>query len=337
MKLVHSKAGYDQEEAYFHREEKRLLGFNHVSYIKRVRRHCKSNSIYARGKTDFAQKYRRFARLYRARNHCKIYCSFIKSTKNMNKVLKYAALDILKNKIVIAYTVMLALFAWSAFSLEDNAAKGILTLLNIILLTVPLVSVLFSTIYVYNSSEFIELLVSQPIKRSKIWTALFIGLSLALVLAYIVGAGIPLLIFADLGTALMMIVAGSMLSIIFVAVAFLCSILTRDKAKGVGISLIVWLYFSLLFDGLVLFLFFQFADYPIEKIVVGLSALSPVDMCRILILLRLDVAAMLGMTGAVFKDNFGSGGGLLLSFGILALWIIIPFIISLKKFRKKDL
>ncbi|MBK6611327.1 MAG: ABC transporter permease subunit [Sphingobacteriales bacterium] len=255
----------------------------------------------------------------------------------MNKVLKYAALDILKNKIVIAYTVMLALFAWSAFSLEDNAAKGILTLLNIILLTVPLVSVLFSTIYVYNSSEFIELLVSQPIKRSKIWTALFIGLSLALVLAYIVGAGIPLLIFADLGTALMMIVAGSMLSIIFVAVAFLCSILTRDKAKGVGISLIVWLYFSLLFDGLVLFLFFQFADYPIEKIVVGLSALSPVDMCRILILLRLDVAAMLGMTGAVFKDNFGSGGGLLLSFGILALWIIIPFIISLKKFRKKDL
>ena len=97
------------------------------------------------------------------------------------------------------------------------------------------------------------------------------------------------------------------------------------------------MYFSLLFDGLVLFLFFQFADYPIEKIVVGLSALSPVDMCRILILLRLDVAAMLGMTGAVFKDNFGSGGGLLLSFGILALWIIIPFIISLKKFRKKDL
>lgn len=25
MKLAHSKAGYDQEEAYFHREEKRLL------------------------------------------------------------------------------------------------------------------------------------------------------------------------------------------------------------------------------------------------------------------------------------------------------------------------
>ncbi len=255
----------------------------------------------------------------------------------MNKVLKYAALDILKNKIVIAYMVMLALFSWSAFSLEDNAAKGILTVLNLILLTVPLVSVLFSTIYVYNSNEFIELLVSQPVARSKIWTALFLGLSLALILAYVIGAGIPLLIFADSGTALMMIVSGSMLTIIFVAVAFLCSILTRDKAKGIGISIMLWLYFALLFYVLVLFLFFQFVDYPIEKIVVGLSALSPVDMCRILILLRLDVSAMLGMTGAVFKNNFGSSWGLLLSFGMLSVWIIVPFVISLKKFTKRDL
>lgn len=255
----------------------------------------------------------------------------------MNKVLKYVVLDILKNKIVIAYLIMLALFTWSAFGLEDNVSKGVLTVLNLILLAVPLVSVLFSTIYVYNSTEFIELLVSQPLKRSKIWMALFLGLSLALIMAYIIGAGIPLLIFADTGTALMMIVSGAMLSVIFVAIAFLCSILTRDKAKGIGISIMLWLYFALLFDGLVLFLFFQFADYPIEKIVVGLSALSPIDMCRILVLLRLDVSAMLGMTGAVFKENFGSGWGLLLSYGMLVLWILLPFLISLKKFVKKDL
>ncbi len=255
----------------------------------------------------------------------------------MNRILKYVALDIFKNRIVIAYMVMLALFSWSAFSLEDNATKGTLTVLNILLLAVPLMSVLFAAIYVYNSSEFIELLVSQPIGRSKIWIALFTGLSLALVLAYIVGAGIPLLVFADTGTAIMMIVSGSLLTIIFVAVAFLCSILTRDKARGIGISIMVWLYFALLFDGLVLFLFFQFADYPIEKIVVGLSALSPVDMCRILVLLRLDVSAMLGMTGAIFKDNFGSSWGLLLSFGMMMVWIIIPFVISLRKFMKKDL
>lgn len=255
----------------------------------------------------------------------------------MSRILKYVVLDILKNKIVLAYALMLALFSWSAFGLEDNSAKGLLTLLNIVLLTVPLVSVLFSTIYVYNSHEFIELLASHPVHRSMIWKALFTGLTLSMAAAFLVGTGIPLLLFAEPGTALMMMAAGSLLSAIFVAVAFLSCILTRDKAKGIGISVLLWLYFALLFDGLVLFLFFQFADYPIEKPVVVLSALSPVDLCRILILLRLDVSAMMGFTGAIFQDFFGNSWGLALSFFLLLLWMIVPFLVSLGKFKKKDL
>lgn len=255
----------------------------------------------------------------------------------MIRVLKYVAIDILKNKIVIAYTLMLVLFSWSVFSLEDNASKGLLSILNVVLLTVPLVSILFSTIYVYNSNEFIELLVSHPVKRSKIWNALFIGLSLSMVAAYLIGVGIPLLVFVDFSTAILMITAGSLLTMIFVAVAFLCSILTRDKARGIGLSIMLWLYFALLFDGLVLFLFFQFAEYPIEKIVVMLSALSPVDLFRILVLLKMDVSAMMGFTGAVFKNLFGSNWGILYSFGLLSLWVAVPFFLSLRKFSKKDL
>lgn len=255
----------------------------------------------------------------------------------MMKILKYVILDILKNKIVIAYTILLALITWTAFGLEDNASKGTLTVLNVVLLMVPLVSVLFSTIYVYNSNEFIELLVSHPLKRSIIWKALFTGLSGSMVAAYVIGTGIPLLLFAETGTAIMMIAAGSMLSVIFVAIAFLSCILARDKAKGIGVSIMLWLYFALIFDALVLFLFFQFADYPIEKPVVFLSALSPIDLCRILILLRLNIGDMMGYTGAIFKTYFGSNQGLVISFGLMALWVWVPFYISLRKFKKKDL
>ncbi|MBX2921890.1 MAG: ABC transporter permease subunit [Chitinophagaceae bacterium] len=255
----------------------------------------------------------------------------------MRRILKYVILDIIKNKTVIAYTIMLSLFSWGTFALEDNASKSLLSLLNIVLLIVPLMSVLFATIYVYNSSEFIELLVSQPVKRSKIWNALFTGLSISLIIAYVAGVGVPLLLFSDTGTALIMIAAGSLLSAIFVAIAFLSSILTRDKAKGIGISIMLWLYFSLLFDGLVLFLFFQFSDYPIEKIVVVLSALSPVDLFRILVLLQLDISDMMGYAGAVFEKFFGNQWGLLISFSLLVLWIIVPFYLSLKKFKKQNL
>lgn len=255
----------------------------------------------------------------------------------MSRIIRFIILDILKNKIVLVYTVLLAAFAWSAFSLEDNSSKGTLTLLNIILLIVPLVSILFSTIYIYNSAEFIELLVSQPIKRNKIWISLFFGLSLSFVTAFILGAGIPLFVFADTNIAIIMTTIGCIITLVFIAIAFLSSILSRDKAKGIGISISVWLYFALLFDGLVLFLLFQLAEYPIEKMMVFLSATSPIDLARILILLQLDVSALMGYTGAIFKDYFGSTLGLLVAFLLLLIWVIVPFLFSLKIFKHKDL
>ena len=255
----------------------------------------------------------------------------------MNRIIKIIFLDILKNKIILAYTLILAILSWSSFGLEDNSAKGLLTILNIILFTVPLVSILFATIYLYNSAEFIELLLSQPIKRKKIWLSLFLGLSLAMVLAFFIGAGIPLLINAPDSVGIMMLVIGCMITLVFVALAFLSSILTRDKAKGIGIAIMGWLYFALLFDGIILYLLFQFSDYPIEKAMIVVTAFSPIDLARIQILLHLDVSAMMGYTGAIFKDFFGTSLGLLLSFSLLCLWIIIPFFISLIKFKNKDL
>jgi len=255
----------------------------------------------------------------------------------MNRLVKIILLDILRNKIVLTYTAILAVLSWSSFALEDTSAKGILTILNVILFTVPLVSVLFSTIYIYNSSEFIEMLLGQPIRRSKIWISLFLSLCLSMVLAFFVGAGIPLLVNSTDMVGLMMIVTGCLISVIFVSLAFFSSIMTRDKAKGIGIAIMSWLYFALLFDGIVLFLLFQLSDYPIEHAMVGLTALSPIDLARILILLRLDVSAMMGYTGAIFKDFFGTSLGLTVSFLLLALWAAIPFWISLKKFNKKDL
>ena len=254
-----------------------------------------------------------------------------------NKIQKFILFDILKNRIVIAYTLLLAVLAWSVFSLEEDSSKGVLTLLNIVLLTTPLVSIIFTTIYLYNSAEFIELLLSQPVRRHKIWTGLFFGLFASLGLSFLIGAGIPILLFVPGHIAVILMVMGILITAVFVALGFLCSILARDKARGIGISILLWLFFSLLFDGLVLFLIFQFADYPIEKAMVGVSALNPIDLARIFIILQLDVSAMLGYTGAIFKNFFGTGLGSVLGFILLTLWAVIPFLISLRKFVRKDL
>jgi len=255
----------------------------------------------------------------------------------MKKIIKYVTGDILRNKIVLVYTAILLITSFSVFGLEDNATKGLLSLLNIILLIVPLVSIIFSTIYVYNSNEFIELLVSQPLQRKTIWLSLYTGLALALSLAFFIGVGIPLLIYHPGWLGILMCGVGIFISIIFVGIAMLAAVQTRDKAKGIGVVILLWLYFSLLFDGLVLFLLFQFADYPLEKPMIAISAMNPIDMGRILIMLQMDVAAMLGYTGAVFKEFFGSITGILFTFSVLLFWITLPLYWSLRKFKSKDL
>lgn len=255
----------------------------------------------------------------------------------MNNIAKFIFFDILKNKIVLLYTLLLFVISWSVLGLDSNYTKATLSLLNIVLLVVPLVSIIFSTIYVYNSSQFIELLLSQPIARGKIWFNIFIGLSSALILAYLLGCGVPILLYSSIETGFSLIIIGVMLSVIFTAFAMLSSIGSRDRAKGIGISIFVWLFFAIIYDGILLVLMFQFSDYPIEGIMVTLAAINPIGLARIFVLLQLNISAMLGYSGAVFKDIFGSGGGMGISMVILFIWIAVPFLLSYIKFNKKDL
>lgn len=255
----------------------------------------------------------------------------------MRKIIKYVIIDLLRNKIMLAYTLFLLLLSFMLFGLEDNTTKGLLGLLNVLLIIVPMVCIVFSTIYMYNSCEFIELLVSQPLKRISIWLSLFTGIAVSLSLAFLIGIGIPVLLFVPDGTGLMMVIIGLLLSIIFIAIAMLASVKTRDKARGIGVAILLWLYFSLLFDGIVLFLLFQFADYPMEKPMIFISALNPIDLGRIMILLKMDISALMGYTGAIFQQFFGTAWGQLVSLTVMLCWIFIPVWLSVRRFTHKDL
>lgn len=255
----------------------------------------------------------------------------------MRKIVKYVVLDILRNKILVSYAVLLLAITLTMLCLEDNQTKALLSLLNIVLIVLPLVSIIFSTIYYYNSIEFIELLVCQPIRRSRILLSIYAGLALSLLIAFGIGVGLPLLIMDHSFTSVLLVLTGALLTIIFSALAILGSVFMRDKARGIGIAILAWFYFSLLYDGLVLFLLFQFSDYPLEKPSIILGSLNPIDLGRIILLLRLDSSAMMGYTGAVFKSFFGSAGGMLLGFGILTLWMVLPLWGAVRRFSHKDL
>ncbi len=253
------------------------------------------------------------------------------------KLVKYILFDLVRSRFVLFYFLLLLLFTGTFVLLQDDVSKVQLSLLNIIILVIPLVSVIFATIHWYNSSEFIEVLLAQPISRKRIFISEFIALSLAVGGAFLLATGIPLLIFYPDTVSLLLMIGGFFLTIIFIALAFWSAVFTRDKAKGIGLSLVFWLYFSLIYDGLILMIMFNFSDYPIDKIVVALLSLNPVDVTRVMILMKMEMSAMLGYSGAVFTDFLGSNVGMIYSVVLLLIWSIIPFLWALRKFSKKDL
>jgi Cu-processing system permease protein len=221
--------------------------------------------------------------------------------------------------------------------MEENSSKALLSLLNIILIVLPLISLVFSTIHYYNSYEFIELMLSQPMSRTRIIIAEYAGVAISLVTAFLIGAGLPVLLFSPDETGITMLLTGIMLTLIFTSIAFAVSVKARDKARGIGSVLLTWFYFALIYDGLILLILFGFSDYPLEKVTLLLSFLNPVDLGRIFIMLKMDVSALMGYTGALYKDFFGSIAGMLLVTLVLVLWTIIPLWIALRWFKKKDL
>lgn len=255
----------------------------------------------------------------------------------MTKLLKYVLFDLVRSRIVLLYTLLLLVVSLSFFGLEDNAAKAFMSLLNVLLILLPLVSVVYSTIYIYNSGEFMELLLAQPVRRSQLLMSLYLGLSLSLMLAFLAGVGVPLIFFDCSITALIFILSGVLLTSIFVALALAAAVFTRDKARGIGVAIMLWLFFSLLYDAFVLLLMFQLSDYPLEGASVVFSLLNPVDLARILIMLRIDEAALMGYTGAVFGDFFGHIIGQLAAMTAMLIWIALPLQMALRRFRRKDL
>jgi Cu-processing system permease protein len=255
----------------------------------------------------------------------------------MNRVIRYIFSDLLRTRFTLLYTFFLLISTLAMFQLDTDSGKVIMSLLNIVLMIVPLVSIIFTTIHFYNSHEFIELMLAQPVDRKVIFLSEYFAVSFSLCLAFLVGVGVPVLLYGASVVGLTLLFTGVVLTLVFVSLAFLASVLTRDKAKAIGVALLFWFYFTLIYDGLLLWIIYTFSDYPLEKLTLGLIALNPVDLARVIMLLKLDISALMGYTGAFYKDFFGSYTGIMLSGLALSLWVVIPIYSALRIFMKKDL
>jgi len=261
--------------------------------------------------------------------------------RTARKVLVYQLRDIARNRWVIAYTVVLLVLTEALFRGGGEGGRVVLSLLNVVLIFVPLVALTFGTLYLYTAREFIELLLAQPVGRGAMFAGLWGGLAVPLAGALLCGVGLPFLLHAGEGAVpvhslLMLLGTGVLLTLSFTALAFLIALRFEDRARGFGTALLVWLTCAVLYDGLVLLAVALFADYPLETPLLILTLLNPLDLGRVALLLDLDAAALLGYTGAVFQRFLGTAEGLALAVTALVAWTLVPLALGFRRFQRRD-
>jgi len=259
----------------------------------------------------------------------------------MFKILRYSFSDLMRSRWSYVYFFFYLILGFVLLFLNNDVSKAIITLLNVIIILTPLIGTIFGVMYYYNSKEFTELLLAQPLKRKQIFMGQYLGVALSLSLSLILGLGIPFVIYGIFESSAifnfgLLIVVGAFLNFIFVALSYNIAISNTNKIKGFGYAILLWLFLAVIYDGIFLISLIIFNDYPLGKVSLFATMFNPIDLSRILILLKLDISALLGYTGAIFKEFFGTNFGLLASLIMLTLWVIFPVLRINLKLRKKD-
>lgn len=261
--------------------------------------------------------------------------------RRATKVGRYVVLDVLRNRWVIAYAVFFMAATDLLLRLGGTGPRTLVSLLNLVLLLIPLVTIVFVTLYWHGQREFNEILLCQPITRTTLFVGLFGGVVLPLVVAFVLGVSVPLLARGVIGTESratlgLLLVVGVMLTAVFGALAVLIAGQVTDRLKGLALALGVWLILAIAWDALMLSVAMTFPARTVGPALLTLTFANPVDLARVLMVLHFDIAALMGATGAVFSTTLGGGRGVLTALGALGVWVLVPVLFALRAFNRRD-
>lgn len=255
------------------------------------------------------------------------------------KIMKYELRDVVRSRWLIAYTLFFMLVT-DALLRFGGGGKALISLVSIALFIIPLVALVFGTVFLDNAREFTELLLAQPVTRRQLYGGLYLGLTLPLALAFVIGLAVPFALHGVEGSLrgplAVLALVGIALTFVFTAFAFVIAAHSDDRLRRMGIAIGAWLLTAVLYDGLVLVLVMMFGDYPVERSMLGLMLANPVDLARVLLLLQFDMSALMGYTGAAFQQFFGGVVGSVIASVALVSWAVAPILLGLRGFGKRD-
>lgn len=208
--------------------------------------------------------------------------------------------DNIRNRWLVMNTLLLLilslciLLAGSAISGElvlpniDNIISGLVTL-SVFILPLSAVLLSYDSFVGEEESGTLLLMLTYPIKRHQFLLGKLLGHSLLITLACLIGFTPSLLLlsyFSELSIAIVItyfanfMLSAMMLAITFTIIGYMVSLQVKEKAKALGILLLVWFVIVLIYDLALLASIVALADILPRNVLNLFILLNPADLFR---------------------------------------------------------
>lgn len=251
----------------------------------------------------------------------------------------------------VVFAVLALVVASSGYILSGGSglqdfARTAASLVQLVLLLVPLTSLLFGVMALTPEAGEAELLFSQPVSRRTILAGKLLGLFLALIAAQAVGFGAAgLLLFARTGPdgigGFLGVAAGSIvLTAVFVSVAAAVAAggTSIRRARNLGIALVAWFVAVVLFDVAALGIASLLPSGLASRVLMLAAIINPVDAVRTGTLLAVEGTTAFGAASLAFLRFTGGpvGAAAWLSLSVVA-WVLVPLAAASFRLTRADI
>ncbi len=227
----------------------------------------------------------------------------------------------------------------------QDFARTAVSLVQLVLLLVPLTALLIGVLSLAPERGAAELMFSQPLSRRTILLGKLLGLFQALTAAQAVGFGAAgAFVYAQSGAeglgGFLLLVAGSFVTTaVFLGLAALLSAgaFGRQRTRALALALVVWFVAVVFVDLAALGVASLLPSGTASRVLILASLLNPVGAVRTGVLLGIEGTGAFG-AGSLALLRFTKGPwGAALWLGLsLLFWLVAPTALAVRRLRRAD-
>lgn len=246
----------------------------------------------------------------------------------------------------LALAVAVSGYILSGGSGMQDFARTAASLVQLVLLLVPLASIVMGVLALTPDRGGAEILYAQPIARGRVLVGTLAGLFAALVGAQAIGFGAAgLLIFAragagGLGGFIVVALGSAVLTAVFLSLAAVVSVgqIGRRRVRALAVALVAWFVLALLVDVAALALASLLRSGDASRLLITSVLVNPIGAVRTGTLLSIEGTGAFGSASlALLRLTHGPAGAAALIALSLTLWIAVPLALAARRLSRVDI